>query len=168
MLHKTITALLVVAVAGFVTIGASASSAATKKLPQSFTLYSANVDNKDAPELLEAIGPIHGIGIAKPDDDVRGKAIPITVTFTGGKLLLTARGNFQWKPDLTACTATVVNRGTYTITGGTGAYHGANGSGTYVERGAGIGARGPNGACLEKFKLNYVIATLRGTASLGS
>ena len=38
--------------------------------------------------------------------------------------------HFGVKPDLRTCTANGTGSGTYTITGGTGAYAGATGSGT--------------------------------------
>lgn len=161
-------AITLLPIAAAIGLAAGASSASPKQLPERFTIYSANVANKDMPELMQATGPISGIGTAKPNDDAPGNTVPITVTLAKGKVFMAARGaNFQWKPNLKTCTATAVNRGTYTISGGTGAYRGATGGGTFHEHGAAIGARGRDGACLQKFKLNYVVATLHGKASVG-
>jgi hypothetical protein len=69
---------------------------------------------------------------------------------------------FRWLPDLASCTATEHSVGTWTFTGGTGAYRGITGHGTFVEHGAGVGVRA-HGACQQKFALNYVVATATGT-----
>jgi hypothetical protein len=165
MTHTRIPVSIVVALlTGAAVLGgpASAGSSAHEQV-QRFTLYSANIDNKDAPLLVQASGPITGVGSAKTKDDVPGTTIPLTFTFPSGKIFLTSHDDFNWKPDPRTCTATVHSTGTYTVTGGTGAFRGAGGHGTFVERGAGIGSRDSSGKCLQKFKLNYVIADLTGS-----
>jgi hypothetical protein len=131
-------------------------------VPQRFTVYSANVDNKDTPLLVQATGRIAAIGTATAKEDARNNMVPLTFVFPKGKVFVTAHDRFVWKPDPRTCTATEHSSGSYRVTGGTGAYRHASGRGRFVERGAAIGARGSDGACLQKFKLNYVIANFTG------
>jgi hypothetical protein len=51
-------------------------------------------------------------------------------------------------PDVARCRAIAHGRGTFRITGGTRAYRGARGRGSYRRRSVITGARGPGGACL--------------------
>jgi hypothetical protein len=134
--------------------------------PVAFTLYSANVNNRDMPMLIRATGAIHAIGSATSNDDVKGSTVPLVFTFPKGKVFATARVDFNWVPDLATCTATRHGTGGFTITHGTGIYSGITGTGRYVENGAAVGVRAPNGGCKQQFKLNYVIAQLHGTATL--
>jgi hypothetical protein len=149
---------LITAAVGVVT--ATGSAASTRRGPQRFVLYSANIENKDAPLLVQATGQITAIGPATSSDDATGNTVPLTFSFPKGKLFVKAHVTFSWRPDLTTCTATRHGTGTYTITGGTGSYRRMTSHGIYVERGAAIGARDNNGRCQQKFKLNYVVANL--------
>jgi hypothetical protein len=54
---------------------------------------------------------------------------------------------FVPKIDPATCYATFTLRGTFTLTHGTGRYHGVHGSGTYVGHGYGYLARKKNGTC---------------------
>lgn len=157
---KTSTCLIIVLALAALSaaLAAAGSAAPTRVATQRFAIYSANIDNKDAPLLVQATGPITAIGSAKANDDAPGTAVPLTFSFPDGKVFLKAIDPFNWKPDLAACTATEHSTGTYTISGGTGSYRGISGHGTFVEHGAGIGVRDKNGHCLQKFALNYVIA----------
>jgi hypothetical protein len=146
---------------------ASAKPTGATPLPQRLTIYSANVADKEAPALGEATGPISGIGLVT-FRDAPGNAVPFTLVLPKGTVSFSARGDFRWKPDFATCTATRDIRGTYTITGGTGAYRSATGKGTFSEHGAGIGVRNSNGKCLQRFRLNYVTVVLTGRASVGS
>jgi hypothetical protein len=141
-------------------IAAASSAASTRAAPQRFVLYFANINNKDAPLLVQATGPITAIGHATSNDDATGTTVPLTFSFPKGKLFVKAHVAFDWKPDLVTCTATRHGTGSYSITGGTGSYRGITAHGTYVEHGAAIGASNKNGRCLQKFKLNYVVANL--------
>lgn len=134
--------------------------------PVAFTLYSANVNNKDMPMLIRATGAVHAIGSATSNDDAKGSTVPLVFTFPKGKVFATAQVHFSWVPDLGTCTATRHGTGRFTVTHGTGIYSGITGTGRYVETGAAIGVRAPNGGCKQQFKLNYVIAQLHGAASL--
>jgi hypothetical protein len=159
-------ALVTATVVGAVELSTSAS-ASTATHHEHFRIYSGNVNDKDLTEVFRGVGPVSGVGVAAPDDDVPGDAIPIVVTMPkGDKLYLTAHGPFTWKPNLKTCTATEHNRGTFEVTGGTGRYRHARGRGKYVENGAGIGNRDADGNCQQSFKINYVVVDASGTIRL--
>lgn len=151
--------LLIVAAAALPASGSTGKAVA-------FTLYSANVNNKDMPMLIRATGAVHGVGSASSNDESKGSTVPLVFTFPQGKIYATVRVSFNWAPDLATCTATRHGTGPFTITRGTGMYRGITGRGHYVETGAAIGVRAPNGGCEQRFKLNYVVAQLTGTATL--
>lgn len=165
-------AALVVALATASGLGTSlAGASASNPRAQNFTLFSANVRGKDAPMAVKAAGPIAGIGTESQNDtDTHGGQVNyVTLHFAKGTLRLIAPERFGWKPDLPSCTATANGNGAFTIKGGTGAYRGATGKGTFTARGVLIGARSPNGTCLgEKAPptVNYVTVTLTGTISV--
>jgi hypothetical protein len=142
----------------------SEASAATQS--QHFVLYSGNHNGKDLVDVLRASGPIHGVGTAHANDAATGP-VPLYVSLPAGTLLIKAKDNFQWKPNLSACTATVRSTGTYRLVKGTGAYRGMTGNGTFVETGAGVGVRAADGSCEQKFKINYVIARMTGNVQKG-
>ena len=129
-----------------------------------FTLYSANVHNKDMPMLIRATGAVNAIGSATSNDDEKGSTVPLVFTFPQGKIYANVRVSFNWTPDFATCTATRHGTGPFTITRGTGIYRGITGRGHYVETGAAIGVRASNGGCKQQFKLNYVVAQLNGSA----
>lgn len=91
--------------------------------------------------------------------------VPLVFTFPKGKIYATAHVNFNWVPDVATCTVTRHGTSSFTITRGTGVYHGITGKGRYVENGAAIGVHDRNGGCVQRFKLNYVIAHLTATAT---
>jgi hypothetical protein len=128
------------------------------------SIYSANVRMKDTPMLVQAVGAFDAIGTAIAKDETRGPTVPLTLRFRNGTVFMKSVDPFRWQPDLGSCTATEHSVGTWRITGGTGAYRGLTGHGTFVEHGAGIGVRSTTGACLQRFALNYVLATATGTA----
>ncbi|HVU62181.1 MAG TPA: hypothetical protein VHD58_11095 [Mycobacteriales bacterium] len=149
------------------TLAATATAAASGGAQtEHFTLYSGNLNNKDLVDVFQAAGPIRGVGTARADDEAKG-AVPVHVSLPGGTLLIKAVVPFHWRADLTTCTATAHDTGTYRVVSGTGSYAGATGHGTYVEDGAGIGVRGADGSCEQKFKINYVVARLSGPVHVG-
>jgi hypothetical protein len=155
------------AAVGLATVALTGPAAAAAGSTEHFRIYSANRNDRDLPQVFAAHGPIHGVGLATPDDDVPGDTIPIVVTMRGGgKIYLKAHGPFTWHPNLKTCTATEHDTGTFRITGGTGRYRTARGSGSYSEAGAGLGKRNAKGNCEESFAINYVIVNATGTVHL--
>jgi hypothetical protein len=149
-------------------IGASGS----KPLPQRLTLFSASVRGKDAPIVVQAAGPIRGLGIETQTEKntANGQINYATLHLPNGTVRLVAPEKFVWRPDFRSCSATASGGGTFTITGGTGAYRRASGKGTFTSNGVMIGARDSHGNCLAKTQptINYVTVTLIGTAATGS
>jgi len=163
----------VAASAGLGTAAASASADA-KLLPQRFTLYTANVRGTDAPVAVQANGPISGVGtvtqIARSASGGREVNL-VTLRFATGTVRLVAPERSGWKIDARSCAAKAFGAGTFRITGGTGAYRGARGSGSFTNHGVALGARSADGACLADKAppvVNYVVVTLSGKAALGS
>ncbi|HVW79582.1 MAG TPA: hypothetical protein VHB69_01405 [Mycobacteriales bacterium] len=141
------------------TAGAAGATGSAQK--QHFTLYSGNLHDKDLVDVFQATGAITGVGTARADDEAKGP-IPLQVSLPGGTLLIKANVAFHWRPNLSACTATDHDTGTYRVVSGTGAYAGTTGSGTYVENGAGVGVRASDGSCEQKFRINYVVVQMNG------
>lgn len=158
-MHLRLTLLACTLVAALAALPASASTGRAVN----FTLYSANVQNKDLPMLISATGAVHAIGSATSNDEAKGSTVPLVFTFPKGKIYASVHVSFNWVPDLATCTATRHGAGPFTITHGTGIYQGIHGDGRYVETGAAIGVRAANGGCEQRFKLNYVVAHLKGT-----
>ncbi len=152
---------------------ATASGAYTAKaLPQHITLFSASVRGKDAPMVVQAAGPISGLGTETQTEKntANGQINYATLHFSNGNVRFIAPEKFAWKPDFRSCSATAAGGGTFTITGGTGAYRGVSGKGTFTSNGVMIGARGAHRNCLPKAQptINYVIVRLVGTAATSS
>jgi hypothetical protein len=164
-------ALAVVSVAAGATGAATASSAA-----QRFTLSEASTSigsgHKPVVVHVVAAGPIagRGSGVIRTIP-AGGKVDHITLRLATGSVDLVATDRFAAvQPDLAACKAKLVGRGTFTITGGSGAFRGASGKGTYSRSGTLVGARSASGACLghsAKPRASYVTLKMSGTAALG-
>jgi hypothetical protein len=154
------------------TLAASAGAAVRGHAQaQRFTLYTANLHGRDLPAAVEAAGAVTGVGTeTQTDHDTAGGQINrATLHFAAGTIRLIAPEKFAWKPNLASCSATANGHGTYTITGGTGAYRGATGHGSFTSHGVLLGARSKSGACLGQKAMptaNYVTVTLSGTIDL--
>lgn len=156
----TLTALLAAA--------AVASAAGAKTQQQRFVLHTANVRGSDAPVVVEASGAINGLGseTQTEQETAGGQTNDVTLHLAGGTIRLRAPERFAWKPNLASCSATASGGGSWTITGGSGAYRHLAGHGTFTSNGVLLGARNAKGACLgEKAPpaVNYVTVTLTGT-----
>lgn len=161
------------ALAAAIVAGTAAASGAAraKPVPQRFTLLSANVGGKDVPMAVEAAGQINGIGTETQTDKETpgGQTNYATLHFAHGTVRLRAPEQFGWKANLRTCTATASGGGRFTIEGGTGAYRGATGKGSFTAHGILIGARSKSGKCLGENAppaANYVTVKAVGTISL--
>lgn len=117
---------------------------------QSFTLMFTTQDGVDQPARVIAKGPIAGAGIeTQTEEEIGDQQISYAVMhLPDGAVSAVFRENFAWSINLRACMARGTGGGTFTITGGTPAYAGASGEGTFVDRGTLIGARDRAGHCL--------------------
>lgn len=132
-------ALVVLAASG----GAGASSA-----NEHFTLSSTTVKGVDQAVRVVAIGAVHATGTFTGKDTNSSRDL-ITLHFPKGTITLAGHElKTSMIPNLHACRANGTGRGTFTLTGGTGAYTGITGSGTYLRHTTIIGARDKNGTCL--------------------
>jgi hypothetical protein len=172
-IRRAAAAVAVVLAAGSLLAAAIATAAsASKALPQRITLFSASVRGKDAPMVVQAAGPISGLGTETQTEKntAKGQINYATLHLANGTVQFTAPEKFAWKPDFRSCSATAAGGGTFTISGGTGDYRGVSGRGTFTSNGVMVGARDSHGKCLPKAQptINYVIVRLVGTAATGS
>jgi hypothetical protein len=170
-IHRAAAA-VVLAAASLLAAAAASGASTAKALPQHITLFSASVRGKDAPIVVQAVGPISGLGTETQTEKntANGQINYATLHFATGTVRFIAPEKFAGKPDFRGCPATSAGDGTFTITGGTGAYRGVSGKGTFTSNGVMIGARDAHGKCLAKAQptINYVTVTLVGTAATGS
>ena len=75
------------------------------------------------------------------------------LSFTGGE------------PDPGTCIATFGQRGSWDITGGTGAYMGATGTESFILRGTGVATRLPDGGCADDATF-ILVSTATGNLSI--
>ncbi len=73
-------------------------------------------------------------------------------------------GEFSFNPR--SCVGRFSFTGTFTVTGGTGAYAGATGSGTDVGSGVFVAKRNPDGSCSEEEAFSNVVVRATGTLSV--
>jgi hypothetical protein len=146
------------------------SAAAHGTHAQRFTLYTANTHGSDLPVAVRATGTIDAVGTETQTDTAMpgGQVNRVTLHFPKGTIRLVAPERFAWKPDYPSCSAIATGGGTFTITGGTGAYRNATGKGTFTSHGVALGAHSKDGACLAKAQpaANYVVVTMIGTVSM--
>lgn len=120
---------------------------------QAIKLYSLTLRGKEQPVQVVARGPIGGIGTVAADRETEsGRVHHVTLRFDEGtvrlELRLTRAGE-GWRPvNRRTCTAKRFGRGTFTITGGSGAYERATGQGKFTEGGIAIAQRTRTGKCL--------------------
>jgi hypothetical protein len=172
-LRAALLAIAAVGVGATLATAPAGSSPEAKLLPQRITIYTANVRGKDAPVAVEATGPISGVASAtQTAKNMRGRSVNyVTLRFADGTVRFVAPERSGWKIDRESCTAKAFGAGTFRITGGTGAYRGARGSGTFSNHGVAVGARDKSGACLADKAppvVNYVTVRLTGKAAIGS
>lgn len=137
------------AAASFTMFLATPAASAQGLDTQSFMVMFTTQNGVDQPARVIARGPIAGAGYGTQTEEESGdQQISHTVMhFPRGNVSATFRENFDWTIDLRACMAHGHGDGTFTITGGTGAYAGATGDGTFVVRGTLVGARDDHGEC---------------------
>ena len=147
------------------------ASTTTSSRGERFTLSGATIRGVDRPLRVTAVGPITGSGTVQDKD---GAARHDTLVFhlANGTVTLTANEtSIAAHPDFHTCTAKIVAHGTFTITGGTGAFHLVKGNGTFTRHTSIIGGRNSSGACLPKNaspKAVYNTVTMTGKASVPS
>jgi hypothetical protein len=131
-------------------VAASASGASgTKKGVEHFTFTDKTIGQKPGPVRVVATGPIHGAGTVQLKSSANNRVDHDTLRLARGSIHLVAtEKSFAVHPNLPKCTATTIGHGVFTVTGGTGAFRGVRGHGTYHRRTILTGARDASGKCL--------------------
>ena len=145
---KAVTAAVMLAV----TVLGSQETALAETGRQRFHItYAGPFDPADPPARpVIAVGPIEGRAIdllisqgLGPEPNTFESAGQMV--FPEGTLFLAYTGTFEFRFNAHACRATTTVSGNWVITGGTGAYTGATGQGTFRGRNILTGKRTPNG-----------------------
>jgi hypothetical protein len=156
------------AVLGILAAGGGAGAATGN---EHFTLSSTTVEGVDHAVRVVAVGAVHATGTFSAKENNGSSRDLITLHFAKGTITLAGHElKTSMVPNLRACTAKGTGRGTFTITGGTGAYTGITGRGTYLRHTSIVGARDKNGTCLGQKaqpKLVRYKATAVGTFNIG-
>jgi hypothetical protein len=117
--------------------------------------------SQDDKATVTASGPISGTGKDVVVNDTTDKFVfskgNVTVVHTPGS------NHESFNPQ--SCTGTFTERGTFQITGGTGKYKGATGSGTYDARGTFVGTQTPDG-CSDAGSTFVAFVNAKGTATV--
>ena len=119
-----------------------------------------------------AYGPVAGVGTNVGESTVRGPGGTFTsvdrVVLPQGSVVITNSGVHEQTMDERTCVATIREHGTVRFTGGTGAYAGATGSGTFdTPLGTVVGVRDSNGVCtLGPGSVGVVVIRVTGTITI--
>lgn len=129
---------------------ALAASALGASGHQKIVLTDTSSHGKQSPIHVLAAGPLTGSGTAVlADSSSNSRVDHLTVRFPKGVLRLVAiEKHTKVTPHLTSCYAVNTGEGSWTISGGSGAYRGATGRGTYERHGVLYGAHSASGACI--------------------
>jgi hypothetical protein len=136
---------------------------------QHFVFSGKTVHGKGYPMHVTASGPIAGTGLGV-SIHLKNGSDRTTLRLANGTVVISShQTTFLAKPNYRTCTAAILERGVFTIVGGTGSYTTAAGAGTYVRRSHLVGARSASGACLGRKAQPAAVydqVTLTGTASV--
>jgi hypothetical protein len=148
-MRKTIAALAGLTALAATSLAGATSAQAAPMRTESIVMTSVSLNGVDRPTRVVALGPIHGSGLeTQVEQDTETGAIVHSIWhFAHGTVTSDAVENYSLDFDPTTCTARAIGTGTWTITGGTGAYAGARGHGTFTDRGVLVGARDGHGQC---------------------
>lgn len=156
--------------AGTLGLGWAATAAAgARTASERIVLTGTSTGKTNSPIRVVATGPIRGVGIARIGSGPRDTE-PTTLRFRNGSvhaIAVQTAQRIRFNPQ--KCTATNNSRGTFTITGGTGAFRGARGHLTYQTHAVLVGARSASGACLGRSappSSSSITSRATGTATL--
>lgn len=137
---------------------------------QQFVFTGQTIHGHGGKMTVTASGPISGAGVGF-GVHLRDGSDRTTIRLAKGTVVIHSRQtSVSAKPDLRTCTAEIVERGVFQVTGGTAAYAGAAGKGTFVRRSHLVGARNASGVCLGRKAIPAAVydhIRLTGTTTLG-
>jgi hypothetical protein len=135
-------------VAGVGLLGSGAPAMAKTTGKQRFLVILSSPDENAAGRVI-ATGPISGVGTSQTVSSGEGKrhTDKEEMTFPKGKVFITDTATDTFSFDPRSCIGTFTSKGPYKITGGTGAFTGAKGSGTFQVQGHVVGPRQADGTC---------------------
>lgn len=145
---KTVTAAVVATLA---VLGVQETALAETGAQRFHTTYAGPFSFADLPErTVIAVGPIQGRGTERfisegPGPEPGTVVTTVELVFPDGSVVLAVTLTGEMRFNERACIAFNTARGTWVITGGTGAYMGASGQGTVEARNILSGRRTPEG-----------------------
>ena len=155
-------------IAALIASTALAAPAGATAGAQSWVMNGPTVHGTDHTARIAAAGPIRGAGVLTQEfeETEGGDVVHAVWHLPHGTVNADATEDFGVDFDPTSCRGTATATGTWTITGGSGAYAGATGHGTFTGSGTIIGARDGRGRCLgpdSGADPKVAIVTLRGS-----
>jgi hypothetical protein len=150
----------------FTPAGTAAAAAAPASHTESFVMTFQTFNGVDHPTRVSATGPVHGAGVETQTDvdTPTGETVTFTWHLRDGDVYLRANEDYAMSVDLQACTAKAIGTGTWSITGGTGPYTNATGTGNFIDHGSFTGAR-DHGVCDSNTTPKTSVFTLQGTGT---
>ncbi|MDX6441016.1 MAG: hypothetical protein QOE43_745 [Gaiellaceae bacterium] len=151
----------------------AAAAAPSSSGAQRITATFLTIGRSDKPTHVIATGPISGSGEATQTEKQTkaGQVNFVTLHLDKGTVHIVAKEpRFGWKLNARTCTGSAYGGGTFTITGGTGAYKGANGNGTFSTSGTALAQRSTKGECRgdhtpQADTVFFIEITMKGIAS---
>lgn len=148
-----------------------ASALSNRSRSQTFVLYGAG-STFDHPISVFAAGPISGVGsfeIVEERSGPDGDDFTAELVFPGrGTVTMEVQGQSSIILDRTSCAGSQTGRVQWTITGGTGEFADASGSGSGTYTGRFVVERGASGCVEDDPVVSVFVARLIGTASLSA
>ena len=155
-------------VAALIASAAFATPADATAGTQSWVMNGPTVQGADHTVRIAAAGPLRGAGVLTQEfEETEGGDIVHAVWhLPHGTVTADAVEDFGVDFHPTSCRGTATASGTWVISGGTGAYAGATGHGTFTGSGTIVGTRDDHGRCLgpeSGADPQVAIVTLRGS-----
>ena len=159
-----VAAVLLVGLTGTAVAGAQTTS-------QSIFVYvqGAFGGNQPTASVVVASGALNAVGTDQYAPSQPGDPANVdrdTFVFPHGTLSSMVTKQVDQMTPLNACTVALKMAGTFQINGGTGAYQGAHGSGTFTQQGIGFGAHLPSGGCSHDQGTYHIWGTDHGTLTI--
>ncbi len=159
------------AVAAVLLVGLTGTAAAGAQTSQSIFVYvqGAFGGNQPTASVVVASGAVSAVGTDQYAPSQPGDPANVdhdTFVFPHGTLSSMVTKQVDQMTSLNACTVALKMAGTFQINGGTGAYQGAHGGGTFTQQGIGFGAHLPSGACSHDQGIYHIWGTDHGTLTI--